>query len=54
MRCADVCWACACRSTRSALGELVATALCDVLAHAMGNGHPAVFGRVIRRLRRLA
>jgi hypothetical protein len=36
------------------LGELVATALCDVLAHAMGNGHPALFGRVIRRLRRLA
>jgi glutamate/tyrosine decarboxylase-like PLP-dependent enzyme len=28
------------------LDDLVATALCDVLPHAMGNGHPAFFGWV--------
>jgi aromatic-L-amino-acid/L-tryptophan decarboxylase len=30
----------------AALDDLVATALCDVLPHAMGNGHPAFFGWV--------
>ena len=30
----------------AALDELVATALRDVLPHAMGNGHPAFFGWV--------
>lgn len=30
----------------AALDELVATALRDVVPHAMGNGHPAFFGWV--------